>query len=404
MDVKSSFLLCARLGHHLVVAVQTGAAFRLARLGAGAHPLQLVGQALRQLLVALLLGGHTGGLGLQVRGVVALVGVEVAAVDLADPLGHVVQEVAVVRDGEHGAFVVVQELLQPQHAFGVQVVGRLVEQQQVGRLQQQAAQRHAAALAAREHVDRHVGVGALQRVHRLRQLAVQIPAVLGVDLVLELAHLVHELVEIRVGIGHLGADLVETLNFGQNVGERHLDVLKDGLVLVQRRLLLQDAHGVAGRQARLAVGDLLEARHQLEQRGLAHAVGAHHADLGAGIKRQRHVVQDHLVAVRLARLVHLVDEFRHVASCLPIRGNRFGCRCGAATAPPVRLIVYSRIQARGARYTARTRYSTLPSGPVMGLSTTPPTSKPSAASAALTSSTTRSRTAASRTTPWSVSS
>ena len=88
------------------------------------------------------------GLRLEVGGVVALVREEAAAVHLADPLGHVVQEVAVVRDGQHRAGVGAQELLQPQHRLGVQVVGGLVEQQQVGRLQQQLAQRHATALAA----------------------------------------------------------------------------------------------------------------------------------------------------------------------------------------------------------------------------------------------------------------
>jgi hypothetical protein len=53
-----------------------------------------------------------------------------------------------VGDGDHGAREVVQEALQPGHALGVQVVGRLVEQQHVRAGQQQAAQGHAAALAA----------------------------------------------------------------------------------------------------------------------------------------------------------------------------------------------------------------------------------------------------------------
>ena len=217
-----------------------------------------------------------------------------------------------MRDCHDGTGIVVQELLEPQHALGVQVVGGLVKQQQVGRLQQQAAQRHATALAAGKHVHRHVGVGALQRVHRLRQLAVQIPAVLRVDLVLQLAHLVHQRVEVGIGVAHLGAHLVEALHLRQDVGERQLNVLQDGLVLLQRRLLLQDAHRVAGRQARLAVGNFLQPRHQLQQRGLAHAVGAHHADLRTRVERQRHVVQDDLVAMRLARLVHLINEFGHV--------------------------------------------------------------------------------------------
>ena len=321
LDLGEVELLGLRgLGGHLVVTLQTGAALRLTRLRRAADPLELACQAFLQLLIALLLARHTRGLGLQVRGVIALVGVQAAAVDLADPLGHVVQEVAIVRDGQHGAGVLVQELLQPQHGLGVQVVGRLVEKQQVGGLEQQTAQGHATTLAAGEHVHRHVGVGALQRVHGLGQLAVQVPAVGRVDGVLQLAHLLHERVEVGVGLAHERADLVEAGYVGLHVGERHLDVLQDGLVLVQRRLLLQDAHRVAGGQARVAVADLLDAGHDLEQRGLAHAVRAHNADLRAGIERQGDIVEDDLVAVRLARLVHLVDELCHDAPlCLTRR-------------------------------------------------------------------------------------
>ena len=50
------------------------------------------------------------------------------AVDLADPLGNVIQEVAIVCDGKHRALVVVQEVLEPQDRLGVQVVRGLVEQ------------------------------------------------------------------------------------------------------------------------------------------------------------------------------------------------------------------------------------------------------------------------------------
>ena len=71
-------------------------------------------------------------------------------VELEDPLRHVVEEVAVVGDGDDGARVVLQEALEPRHRLGVEVVGRLVEQQQVGRDEQQAAQRDAAPLAAGE--------------------------------------------------------------------------------------------------------------------------------------------------------------------------------------------------------------------------------------------------------------
>ena len=142
-----------------------------------------------------------------------------------------------MRDGEDGAWIAAEELLEPEHRFGIQVVRRLVEQQQVGRLEQQAAERHAAPLAAGEVRDRLVGVGALQCVHGLGELAVKVPAVRGVDLGLELAHLLHERVEVGVGLGHLHADGVEALHLREDVTEGLLDVLEDRLILVKRRLL-----------------------------------------------------------------------------------------------------------------------------------------------------------------------
>src|SRR5262249_17324918 len=52
-------------------------------------------------------------------------------------------------------------------------------------------------------------------------------------------------------------------------------------------------------------------RHDLEQRGLAGAVRADDADLRAGQKVQRDVVENDLVAVRLPDVAKRVDEFRH---------------------------------------------------------------------------------------------
>ena len=310
----------AGLGLHLLVALEAGAVLGLARLGAGAHPLELGLHLLGAARVLLALGLEARGLLLEVGGVVALVGVELASVDLADPLGHIIEEVAVVRDRHDGAGVAVQELLEPEHRLGVEVVGGLVEQQQVGGLEQQAAQGDAATLAAGEDGDGRVGVGALKRVHRLRELGVEVPAVGGVDLVLELSHLGHEGVEVRVGVGHLGAHLVEALDLGEQVGKGLLDVLANGLVLVERRLLLQDAHGVARGEHGLAVGDVLEAGHDLEQRRLAGTVGTHHADLGARVDAHRDVVEDDLVVDGLAGADQLVHELCHGVFAFPEQG------------------------------------------------------------------------------------
>ena len=86
--------------------------------------------------------------------------------------------------GEDGTGVLREVLLEPLHRLGIQVVGRLVEQQQVGLAQQQLAQRNSASLAPGQ--DRNISLGrwAAQRVHGLFELAVQVPRVGVVDLLL----------------------------------------------------------------------------------------------------------------------------------------------------------------------------------------------------------------------------
>ena len=70
------------------------------------------------------------------------------AIELERPFGDVVEEVAVVGDHDHGAGIVAQMVLEPGHALRVEMVGRLVEQEDVWLGQQQTAKRHAPLLAA----------------------------------------------------------------------------------------------------------------------------------------------------------------------------------------------------------------------------------------------------------------
>ena len=79
--------------------------------------------ALALLKAALLLHG--------VKAVVAGIELRLALLDLDDPVHHLVQEVAVMGHGEHGALELLQILLQPLGGPQVQVVRRLVQQQDV---------------------------------------------------------------------------------------------------------------------------------------------------------------------------------------------------------------------------------------------------------------------------------
>jgi hypothetical protein len=137
----------ALLGEQALVAVEARLRLRAAPLRVRPHPLELArDRALaRGLLLLLLL--EPSLLLLEPARVVALERDAVAAVELEDPAGDVVEEVAVVRDRHDRALVLLEVAFEPRDALGVEVVRRLVEQQQVRCLQQQPAQRDTAALA-----------------------------------------------------------------------------------------------------------------------------------------------------------------------------------------------------------------------------------------------------------------
>jgi hypothetical protein len=241
-----------------------------------------------------------------------------APVQLEDPAGHVVQEIPVVGDRHYRAGVGVQVLLQPGDALRVQVVGRLIQQQQVRLGQQQPAQRHPAPLAAGQHGHLRVRGRASQRVHRLVDPAVQVPGVPVVQLLLQPAQLIQQV--IGVVRGHLRRDLVVPLDQGPGLSDALLDVAEHRPALVQGGFLRQDAYAVAGLQPDQAVGRLLESSHHAQQRGFAHAVRPDHADLRSGQERQRDVVEDDLAVIRLAGVAESQNLIH--AACVPSLPSR----------------------------------------------------------------------------------
>ncbi len=90
--------------------------------------------------------------------------------------------------------------------------------------------------------------------------------------------------------------------------------LAHGVRVVQLRLLLQVADADAGLGACLAVDVRVHAGHDLQQRRLAGAVQAQHADLGAGKEGKRDIAQDGpLGRHNLRDAVHGVDVLGHAA-------------------------------------------------------------------------------------------
>ena len=285
-DLRRGRALLARLGDEVLVALDAGLRLGLPRLGRGAHPflLALDGALARLFLAALL--GEALLLLLEPGRVVALVGDAAAAIELEDPARHVVEEVAVVRDDQDGARIVAQMPFEPGRRLGVEMVRRLVEQQQLGLLEQQPAQRDAAALAARQLVDRRIVRRAAQGVHRLIDLGIEIPQALGLDLVLEARHLVRGL----VGIVH--GELVVAVEDRLLRRDALHDVLAHGLGRIELRLLRQVADARALGDQALAGPFLVDAGHDAQERRLAGAVDAEHADLGVRVEGQVDVLED----------------------------------------------------------------------------------------------------------------
>ena len=210
-------------------------------------------------------------------------------------------------DDQDRARIIAQMAFEPVDAFGVEMVGRFVEQQQVRLVEQELAQSDAALFAAREFGNIGVVRRAAQRVHRQIDLAVEVPQVLGVDLVLQLGHLVGGLVRIVDG------QLIVAVEDRLLGGDAFHDVLANRLGLVELGFLFQVAD--AGAFGDKALADIfgVEPGHDAQQRRLAGAVDAEHADLGVRVERQVDVIQDLLAGrIGLRQTAHMVDELTTV--------------------------------------------------------------------------------------------
>src|SRR5437867_3985752 len=171
-------------GAQLLAARGPRLALRLPGARRHAHPLELARERAPARRGLLLLLPEAALLLLEPGGVVTLPRDAEAAVELQDPARDVVEEVAVVGDRHHGARVLLEVTLEPRHRLGVEVVGGLVEQEQLGLAEEDLAERDAPPLAPRER--RHVGLARrkAERVHRHLEPAVELPGARGVDRVL----------------------------------------------------------------------------------------------------------------------------------------------------------------------------------------------------------------------------
>ena len=204
--------------------------------------------------------------------VVADIHLDLAVVDVHDVGADRIQEVAVVGDDDDGALVVEQKVLEPVDGFDVQVVGRLVEHDDVGVSEERLGQKDLDLIA-------RVGVG-----HPVVVLADVDPEALedpaGVRLRFPSVHLG----KLRLELG--GQDPVfvrEVLFFIDGVLllhdvvevlVAHDDGVHDRIGVVLELILLQDGHPDAWLHRHIAAGGLELSGEDAQEGGLARAVGA----------------------------------------------------------------------------------------------------------------------------------
>ena len=215
-----------------------------------------------------------------------------AIAQLPDPRHRGIEERAVVRRHEQGARAAPEVLLQPFDGADVEVVGRLVEQEQVRIGDDEAGERGPRLLAAGDRRGRAGPLVAHEPEARERLVdplvervaAQDVEAVLevgvggagGVTVVLEASQLLGHPLEVRRAVPHGRAE----------VGRRHER-------LVEVRLLAQQAEAEAPLAGRAAAVRLVLPGGDPEQRRLAGAVGPDEADALPGSDRGRDPVEDH---------------------------------------------------------------------------------------------------------------
>ncbi len=223
--------------------------------------------------------------------------------DLVD--GHV-QEIAVVRNQHESERVVAKIFFQPVARFEVEVIGRLVEQQQIRLFEQQLGQRDAHLPAAGKFLGSAMPLRvrkaeAGQNRANLRFDGVTVArAEFAVELMKAIGHL-RVFGAGRIQLRHL---LGEVLHFAFHVVERreHRHAFGEDAAPGQRKPVLRKvSRADAAGHAERPVVERLDPRQHLQQRRLAGAVGAHQTRTVLGRDQPIQIFEQQLRAEALAR-------------------------------------------------------------------------------------------------------
>src|SRR5581483_6829544 len=224
--------------------------------------------------------------------------------ELQHPVGHAVDEVAVVAHEQQRAGERRQLLLQPGDAVDVEVVGRLVEQEHVGPGDEDPAQRRPHPPPARQLGERAapVLVGEAEPGQDPVGFRLDGVAALGLEGRLGVTQLPQQ--PFVLGAGGGGDGVVQFLDPLRQAVQRPRPpqrLVEGGTIFRLRPVLGQVGQRHGGRAGHGAgVGPLL-AGQDLQQRGLARPVAADQRQPPPRAQRDRHVGEQDALAVRLGQ-------------------------------------------------------------------------------------------------------
>ena len=192
-------------------------------------------------------------------------------------------------DSDDGAGILLKMRLEPVDGFGIEVVGRFVEEK--------AAERHAAAFTSGEGGYDLVVGRTLEGIHGALEFGVYIPCVGGVEMVLKLGLALDQGIHLVGIFEHLGVAerLVHLVEFCQQVHDRlhaFAHYFYHGLVGVEFRVLLEVSHGISGSPYHFAAIILVDSGYDFEQRRFTGAVQTYDADFGTVEEREVDVFQN----------------------------------------------------------------------------------------------------------------
>ena len=202
-EIHHQLLLRRIHRRHTRILIQSRSLLRPPRAHPRPHKFQLMPQKALTPPLRVRLHTLTDRLALQKVTVVPRVAVDPAVVDLDDPRRHPVQKVPVMRHKQHRPRKLPQENLKPLDRLRIQVVRRLIQQQQVRLRHQRTRQRHAPLFTTREPLHHTVRRRHPQLIHRCADPRLHTPPVVQLDLVQQLRLLVPLVVAVFIPRHHL---------------------------------------------------------------------------------------------------------------------------------------------------------------------------------------------------------